>query len=511
MLSPTLFSAYVLVGAIVAVLVNVIRQIFFRNTNEPPMVFHWVPFVGSTISYGMNPYNFFFSCREKYGDIYTFVMLGKKMTVYMGVKGNDFILNGKLKDLNAEEVYSPLTTPVFGSDVVYDCPNSKLMEQKKFIKFGLSQSALESHVPLIEKEVLDYIKTSPRFKGDSGVLDAPAAMAELTIYTAGSALQGKEVRKKLTAEFADLFHDLEMGFTPINFILPWAPLPQNRKRDIAHARMRETYMEIINQRRKNPDAQDHDMIWNLMHSTYKNGNPVPDKEIAHIMITLLMAGQHSSSSISAWILLRLASEPQILEELYQEQFANLKRDPRTGAFEPLQYKDLDLLPLHQNVIKETLRVHLSIHSILRKVKNPIPVPDTPYIIPTSHTLLASPGATALSDEYFPNANMWDPHRWENQRPDKEDEEGELIDYGYGAVAKRMSSPYLPFGGGRHRCIGEKFAYVNLGVIVATIVRNLKLYNVDGKTGVPATDYSSMFMGPMKPAVVGWERRFPARS
>jgi hypothetical protein len=31
----------------------------------------------------------------------------------------------------AEEIYTPLTTPVFGKDVVYDCPNAKLMEQKK--------------------------------------------------------------------------------------------------------------------------------------------------------------------------------------------------------------------------------------------------------------------------------------------------------------------------------------------------------------------------------------------
>ena len=53
------------------------------------------------------------------------------MTVYVGTKGNEFILNGKLKDVNAEEIYSPLTTPVFGKDVVYDCPNAKLMEQKK--------------------------------------------------------------------------------------------------------------------------------------------------------------------------------------------------------------------------------------------------------------------------------------------------------------------------------------------------------------------------------------------
>ena len=52
----------------------------------------------------------------------------------MGTQGNDFILNGKHKDLNAEEIYSPLTTPVFGKDVVYDCPNAKLMEQKKVCK-----------------------------------------------------------------------------------------------------------------------------------------------------------------------------------------------------------------------------------------------------------------------------------------------------------------------------------------------------------------------------------------
>ena len=53
------------------------------------------------------------------------------MTVMLDTKGNNFILNGKIKDVNAEQIYAPLTTPVFGKDVVYDCPNSKLMEQKK--------------------------------------------------------------------------------------------------------------------------------------------------------------------------------------------------------------------------------------------------------------------------------------------------------------------------------------------------------------------------------------------
>jgi sterol 14alpha-demethylase len=59
------------------------------------------------------------------------------MTVYLGPRGNDFILNGKLKDLCAEDIYNHLTAPIFGKDVVYDCPNSKLMEQKKVCSIRL--------------------------------------------------------------------------------------------------------------------------------------------------------------------------------------------------------------------------------------------------------------------------------------------------------------------------------------------------------------------------------------
>nr|AWJ58298.1 14-alpha sterol demethylase [Aspergillus pseudoviridinutans] len=509
MVPMLLLTAYLAVAMLTAILLNVVYQLFFRlwNRTEPPMVFHWVPFLGSAISYGIDPYKFFFACREKYGDIFTFILLGQRTTVYLGVQGNEFILNGKLKDVNAEEVYSPLTTPVFGSDVVYDCPNSKLMEQKKFIKYGLTQSALESHVPLIEKEVLDYLRNSPNFQGSSGQVDISAAMAEITIFTAARVLQGQEVRSKLTAEFADLYHDLDKGFTPINFMLPWAPLPHNKKRDTAHARMRAIYVDIINQRRLDggKDSQKSDMIWNLMNSTYKNGQQVPDHEIAHMMITLLMAGQHSSSSIGAWIMLRLASQPEVLEELYQEQLASLGPIGPDGSLPPLQYKDLDKLPFHQHVVRETLRLHSSIHSLMRKVKNPLPVPGTPYVIPPGRVLLASPGVTALSDEYFPSAGCWDPHRWENQAA-KEQENDEVVDYGYGAVSKGTSSPYLPFGAGRHRCIGEKFAYLNIGVILATVVRHLRLFNVDGKKGVPETDYSTLFSGPMKPSIIGWEKR-----
>jgi cytochrome P450 len=451
------------------------------------------------------PERFQLTGNSQYGDVFTFILLGKKTTVYVGTKGNDFIFNAKLKDLNAEEIYSPLTTPVFGKDVVYDCPNSKLMEQKKvcplhqwpvcadahplqFVKFGLTTEALRSYVTLISSEVQSYVKRTPDFKGTRGTFEVVKSMAQLTIFTAARSLQGKEVRNKFDASFADLYHDLDMGFSPINFMLPWAPLPHNRRRDIAHKKMVETYTEIIKKRREAGGEKDsQDMIWHLMSSRYKDGTAVPDYQVAHMMIALLMAGQHSSSSTVSWSLLHLADRPDITEDLLAEQKAVLGED-----LPPLTYDDLARLPLHSQVIKETLRMHSPIHSIMRKVKSPMAVEGTSYVIPTTHTLLATPLMSGLSTQYFPNPTNWEPHRWDDgsegtNLPTEADEE--KFDYGYGLVTKGASSPYLPFGAGRHRCIGEQFAYVHLQTILAEMVRLFKFSNMPNQKGVVGTDYA----------------------
>ena len=344
-------------------------------------------------------------------------------------------------------------------------------------------------------------------------------MAELTIYTASRSLQGKEVRDKFDSTFADLYHYLDMGFTPINFMLPWAPLPQNRRRDYAQKKMAETYMSIIKQRREAGDAKsenrEEDMIWNLMNCEYKNGTPIPDREVAHMMIALLMAGQHSSSSTSSWILLRLATRPDIQDELVQEQKDVLGVNA-DGTIKDLSYENLAKLTLLGHVVKETLRIHAPIHSILRAVKSPMPIEGTPYVIPTSHSLLSAPGATSRMDEHFPEPLLWEPHRWDESPKEKyahlvprmvtEGVAEEKEDYGYGLVSKGAASPYLPFGAGRHRCIGEQFAYVQLQTITATCLRDFKFYNADGKKGVVETDYSSLFSRPLSPAVLKWERR-----
>src|SRR5690606_26903539 len=130
-------------------------------------------------------------------------------------------------------------------------------------------------------------------------------------------LQGKEIRDGFTGEVAKLYHDLDMGFTPMNAMFPWFPFPQNKKRDAAQRKMAQKYMDIIKKRSEQGTHAEQDMLWNLMNQKYKDGTVVPDKEVAHMMIALLMAGQHTSMATTAWMLLHMAARPDIMYVSYR--------------------------------------------------------------------------------------------------------------------------------------------------------------------------------------------------
>lgn len=55
----------------------------------------------------------------------------------------------------------------------------------------------------------------------------------------------------------------------------------------------------------------NDIIATLMQTKYRNGRLFQDHEIAHLMIALLLAGQHTSSSTAAWALLHMADRPDV--------------------------------------------------------------------------------------------------------------------------------------------------------------------------------------------------------
>ena len=178
----------------------------------------------------------------------------------------------------------------------------------------------------------------------------------------------------------------------------------------------------------------------------------------------------------------------------------------------MTYEELRDLPVLDSVIRETLRVHPPLHSIMRMVKDDVIVPAslaTPgagreYVVPRGNFVLASPLVSQMDPDVWREPTLWEPARWSDADgvaaqalKEYSDESGEKIDFGFGAVSKGTESPYQPFGAGRHRCIGEQvrtlsmivtglylrgdffffflqFAYLQLSTIIATIIRRVEL-------------------------------------
>ena len=51
------------------------------------------------------------------------------------------------------------------------------------------------------------------------------------------------------------------------------------------------------------------MMAALCGQKYKDGRVVTDREVAHMLTALLMAGQHTSSSSVSWTVMHLANSP----------------------------------------------------------------------------------------------------------------------------------------------------------------------------------------------------------
>ncbi|XP_076157757.1 lanosterol 14-alpha demethylase [Alosa pseudoharengus] len=441
-----------------------------KDANCPPYIPSSIPFLGHAIAFGKSPIEFLENAYEKYGPVFSFTMVGSTFTYLIGSDAATLLFNSKNEELNAEDVYSRLTTPVFGKGVAYDVPNPIFLEQKKMLKTGLNIAHFKQHVEVIEEETKEYFSRW----GESGVKDLFEALSELIILTASRCLHGKEIRSMLDEKVAQLYADLDGGFTHAAWLLPgWLPLPSFRRRDRAHREIKQIFSQVIQKRRQATEKED-DMLQTLIDSTYKDGRPLNNDEIAGMLIGLLLAGQHTSSTTSAWLGFFLARDREMQEACYREQKAVFGDDLPLLQYDKL--KDLNLL---DRCLKETLRLRPPIMTMMRMARTPQKIAG--YTIPTGHQVCVSPTVNhRLSDTW--NERMdFNPDRYLQENP---------------AAGEKFA--YVPFGAGRHRCIGENFAYVQIKTIWSVMLRLFDFELVDGY--FPTVNYTTMIHTPTNPMI-----------
>jgi sterol 14-demethylase len=119
-----------------------------------------------------------------------------------------------------------------------------------------------------------------------------------------------------------------------------------------------------------------------------------------------------------------------------------------------------------------------------------------HVIPAGHFVGVSPALAQMDPEIWgKDAEDFLPDRFiEGARPETEK-----------ALGSGACSAYLPFGAGRHRCIGEPFAYVQLKTILACFIQAFDFKYPTGR-GFPKRDFNSLVVLPVKPVLVDYTRR-----
>jgi sterol 14-demethylase len=230
------------------------------------------------------------------------------------------------------------------------------------------------------------------------------------------------------------------------------------------------------------DKTDRDMLDVLVSIKDDEGHlRFSADEITGMFISLMFAGHHTSSGTSSWTLIELMRNPGVYAEVTSE-LDDLYADGQEVSFHALRQ-----IPKLENVIKETLRLHPPLIILMRVAQDEFEVQGHP--IHKGDFVAASPAISNRIPEDFPDPDSFDPDRYE--KPREED------------VIHRWT--WIPFGAGRHRCVGAAFATIQIKAIFSVLLREYDFEMVQPPESY-RNDHSKMVVQLARPALVRYRKR-----
>jgi len=283
---------------------------------------------------------------------------------------------------------------------------------------------------------------------DGAEIELVSEMADLALRIVADSLFTASSDPELLRAVHDFAHSINEYLLSFGLHPSWLPSGLNRRRRASIARIDELAYELIRQRRAGSDGAD---LLSLLIST-----ELSDVEIRDELMTMFFAGHETSATALAWAFHELAENPAIADLLVAELEEVLgERDPAMA--------DLPRLPYLGCVVKETLRRWPPGWLFDRTALAPTTVGGYPF----------RPGQILYFSPYVIHL---DPSYWDSPldfRPER-----------FAAGAEIPREAYLPFGDGPRMCIGNRFAEAEIALVLAVMVRRVRLRRVPGGPVIP---------------------------
>ena len=442
------------------------------GAKRPPKLKGGLPLIGHTLSFVKDTIGLLQRTYDECGPVGRFKLFGKDMILFTGPEAHEALFRKPDEVLSPNAAYK-MMVPVFGEGVAYGAEPERMAEQMHMLYPALRNARMRTYTEIVAKETSDII----RDWGDEGEIEASSFFGMLTNYTSSSCLLGTEFRNEMSEEFAKVYYDLERGIVAWGYIHPYLPIPAFRRRYRARARLGEMVSEIVEKRKKS-GYRGEDFLQTLMDSEYSDGTNLSDHEITGMLVATMFAGHHTSSVTTAWTLIELLQHPKFLTEVQDEIRA---RYANGEEYDFLSLRDLEKT---EGAVKEALRIHPPLFILLRAALQDCEILG--YQVKKGNWVAVSPMVAHRDGNVFENPLEFDPDRY--LAPREED---------------RRPFTYISFGGGRHKCMGNAFAILQIKTIVAVL---LNRYDFELCGDPIETDFQGLVLGPKPPIRIKYRRR-----
>jgi cytochrome P450 len=361
--------------------------------------------------------------------------------------------------------------PLIGRNSVILLDEHAHLEQRKLMLPAFQGSRMQRLTGLMSELTQREIESWP--------CDEPVALhprlQQLTLEIVLRAVFGLEQGPRLDRLRNLLTDVLAFSESPLS-VLPVAHrlrrvIPALRRFHAAQQRADELIFELIAQRRSGELAgEGDDVLSMLLAARHENdGSPMSAQELRDELMTALVAGHETTASQLAWAFERLARSPRVTERLVAELDAGESDAYLTAT------------------INEVLRCRPVLpNAEPRLTKQPVTIGGFTY--PAGVALIAAAFLVHHDPELYPEPFAFEPERFVGQTPG--------------------TYTWIPFGGGRRRCLGASFALVEMKIVMRAVLERFALRPTDERP--EPTARRSITFSPARQATMVLTQRGSAR-